>query len=424
MAVLEGKWGCAQCPTVGISGLLLKCPNCGDPRNQHLDPEEAPYLPTDAREITDQDELDYANSGPAWNCGKCGELNRGDHDTCSNCGAKRDHDDMVNPVYTYVDGIDAQNVHLDNPGAVVDDRTDAVLKSADKLQELETEPVTMPARTFSALSIPRRSVLSLRDAAYRGRRALSSRVRVSPAKAALTAAATVLSVGGGGAVYVNFVQTHDVTLQVTGLAWERQVEVEELRTLTKQDWDPPADARIQHSERAIHHYDTVLDHYETRPHQVGEQVQTGTRNESYACGSTTVDNGNGTFSTETEYCDRSVPVYTTEYHTEYSQEPVYRQDPVYRTLYTYEIDRWMTDTFVTAKGSSEPHWPEPRDLSSKQRVGDERRETYTVTLSDEDGRSFNREIDWSKWSVLDSGETIPGKENHQGSLRSVEWPTS
>lgn len=424
MAVLEGLWDCSQCRKIGIPGLQTVCPNCGDPRNQHLDPEEAPYLPTGAREITDPDELAYADSGPSWNCGKCGYLNRGDETVCSNCDQPKDHDDMVNPVYTYVEGKDAEGVVADDPSVVADDQTDTWLKSADKLQQLEEDPVAMPNRTFLLRALPRQGVLAIRDAARRSNSYVIEKYDVSLRPILVGLVALIVLVLGGGVTYVNFFQTKDVTLEVTGLSWERQVEVEAFRTLRKEGWDHPGDANVLSSERKIHHYNHVIDHYETRTRQVPVTVPAGSHTESYACGSTTVDNGNGTFSSQTTYCTRTVQDYRTEYRTESYQEPIYRDDPVYQTYFVYEIDRWVTDRFVRAGGETSPYWPVPDGLSAKQRVGDERKQSYEVVLVDEAGRSFQRDVAFETWTLLEEGEEVPGKENRRGSLRSVQWPTS
>lgn len=424
MAVLEGLWNCSQCLRKGIPG--LQACFCGHERNQTLYPEEALYLPPNAREITDPDELAYAASGPSWNCGTCGSLNRGDTTLCSkpDCGMPRGPDDMVNPVYTYVQGKDAEGVAVSDPKVKEDDWTDAVLQSADKLQELEEDPVAMPNRTFHLMALPRQGVHAVRDAARRSNTYVMERYEVSLKPILVGLVALFVLLVGGGVTYVNFFQTKDVTLEVTGLSWERKVEVEAFRTLTQEGWDYPGDARVLSSASKVHHYDRVLDHYEDRERKYDVSVPDGTHTESYPCGTKAVDNGNGTFSYDVTYCDRQVQDYRTETRTEKYKEPIYRDDPVYRTYYVYEIDRWVTDYFERAAGETRPYWPVPDDLSAKQRVGDERKQSYEVVLVDEAGRSFQRDVAFETWTLLEEGEEVPGKENRRGSLRSVQWPTS
>ena len=139
-------------------------------------------------------------------------------------------------------------------------------------------------------------------------------------------------------------------------------------------------------------------------------------------------NGNGFFSTETTYCDRTVIDYTTVYRTEYRTEPVYRQDPVYRTKYVYQIDLWVTDRFDSSSGESDqagvmPIWPITTENGNKERVGDEQHETYEVDLSDAEGRSFTKSLDYDQWSLLSEGEIVTGEQTRRGALRSVNWPS-
>ena len=423
MATLEGKWDCKQCRTIGIAGLTTRCPNCGDARNEHLDPEEAPYLPADARVITSESELAVAASGPGWSCGKCGNYNQGDSEKCSNCSDPRNHDDRVNAVYTYVEGIDAAGQTISAPGQIETDWVDTTLQSADKLQQLEDGPVVSPARTFALSALPRIGALAVRDKLRASSQVSKSRIGIGVTPLLGVVAAVVMIIGGY-AGYANFIKASEVVLTVDALEWERQVEIEEFRTLTQEDWTYPGDARVQRSFQAVHHYDRVLDHYEDRTRQVPETKQTGTRPESYACGSTTVNNGNGTFSSRTTYCTRSVPVYTTTYRTEHYKEPIYKQVPVYKTKYVFEIDRWVTDRFIRASAEAKPFWPQPVGLTGKQRVGNERKESYEVTLVDPQGREFDREVDLTTWSYLSEGETVPAMQTRRGSVRSVTWPTS
>lgn len=446
MSTLEGKWDCAQCLTRGISGLKTSCPNCNDPHNEHLDPSEEWYLPDDAQELTSPDELEYANSGPLWNCGYCGQPNRGDEAHCGECKKPRDADDFVSAIRTYVAGVDAEGVTLSNTAELKQDWVDATLQRADVLQVLEQEPVTMPPRTLPDSELPTHgspwpqysqkgnsgkddnlsgsadplkwNLATLRDRFNANRRP------------ALIVAALIIVLGlfgtGGAALYDNYIATHTVDVTVRSLSWERQVEVEELRTLTQEDWTYPGDARVLSSRREIRSYRQVLDHYETRTRQVSEQKQTGTRTERYACGSTRVSNGNGTFTERTTYCNRSVPVYTTVYRTETYQVPIYRNEPVYDTKYRYQIDRWVTDHWDTANSSTHgqaPIWPGATIRGPKQRVGNERHETYGAVLADAQERTFAKSFsDMSIWSKLTPGMVLKGEQTRTGDLREVHWP--
>lgn len=439
MAILEGAWDCSQCRAVAIPGGLTNCPHCNDPRNTIIDPEESPYLPTNARVVTDSDKLADANTGPEWNCGDCGQANRGNATVCSSCNQPKSADDTVAGVYTYVSGVEADGEALSDPRAIEDDWVNTVLTAADPLQEIAEGPVAMPAHTFASDALPDegsdiKQLFATDDRSHDTRRNTPSfaRLRSFPmptlAKAAAAAVLVVAAIFTGFFVHGEFFATYSAPLTVQNLTWERQVEVEAYRTLTEEDWSYPSDARVLGSRQAIHHYNQVLDHYDKKSREVPERVQSGSHSESYACGSRTVNRGNGYFEQQTTYCTRSVPDYTTRYRTEYYDEPVYRQVPIYQTKYTYEIDRWVTDRFEVASGESTddgvwPVWPEPKIADAKLRVGDERRERYEVALADASGRQFTQQLDLGTWDNLSEGETVAGHQTKHGDLRGVDWPS-
>jgi hypothetical protein len=110
------------------------------------------------------------------------------------------------------------------------------------------------------------------------------------------------------------------------------------------------------------------------------------------------------------------------------------QEPVYDTWYTYQVDRWVTDRWVTASDttSTKLMWPEPTDLSDadqpgdqigEERVGDEYSESYTIVYTDAKGvnRSEQSEDD-ELWRMLEKGEAIPARYyERNGELSSVDW---
>lgn len=432
MAILEGLWDCAQCRKTGISGLLLTCPLCGDPRNLQVDPTEEPYLPENARVITDTSGQEFSDSGATWNCGNCGHLNLGTHTDCVNCDQPRNGDDFVSPTQSYVEGVDADGVALSDREDLEDDRVDAVLQSADVLQVLENEPVKMPHRTLHSDSVRRSSAAPYTHVDE------SDDVRPTPTiiagsgdrsgllrlGAVLVVVVLVLVglVAGGRSFYVNYIATHTVELTVQNLSWERQVEVEAYRTLLFEDWDVPSDGRTIGSRQEIRSYKQVLDHYKEWDETVYDSKKTGTKEVEYVCGSTTVNKGNGTFEKVDKKCKKNEDVYTKVPRKVHHKDAVYRDDPVYDTKYTYEVDRWVTDRFDSASGTTGPYWPEPHLNGSKQRVGDERRAAYMAKLTDAEARSFDRTTSEASWSRLQIGTVLQGEENRKGMLISVQWP--
>jgi hypothetical protein len=255
MPILEGRWDCSQCRTKGILGRELNCTECGDPRNPLLDPEEKPYLPDDAEIVVDDLSVQLAKSGPNWNCGNCGEANIGTNRYCRICEQPLDTNDDVHAEHTYVSGVDVEKYAvISDPGSIDDDRVDAVLQQADKLQPLADGPVRMPNRTLHASSLPRRSAYALRRAAAQSTRAWPPSLTSSSQMRNIVIAATVLVFAFVCAVttYLTLFKTTEVELTVQSLSWERQVEVEAYRTLTLQDWSLPSDARVVSSERTSH----------------------------------------------------------------------------------------------------------------------------------------------------------------------------
>jgi hypothetical protein len=190
--------------------------------------------------------------------------------------------------------------------------------------------------------------------------------------------------------------TTERAVTVEGFSWERTVDIEEYRTLTEEDWSVPSGGRIINESREIHHYDDVLEGYETRTREVSERVQVGT--ETYTCGRTSQGNG--------YYRDRECtrPRYENRTRTETYEEPVYRQEPVYRTRYTYEIDRWEPDrTAEAADDDHDPHWPD-FTLDDKEREAG-RDETYVVHTTDSKDRDYDIEVQEDVWMELDEGDT-------------------
>ena len=86
-----GRWDCTRCSRRDISGEEQRCPECGDPREQHeLDamrpPDEAAFA---TQAIATPESLATALAGADWSCGFCGSNNRAGGETCHSCGGAR-----------------------------------------------------------------------------------------------------------------------------------------------------------------------------------------------------------------------------------------------------------------------------------------------------------------------------------------------
>jgi hypothetical protein len=200
------------------------------------------------------------------------------------------------------------------------------------------------------------------------------------------------------------------TLQVQRTQWMREHHIEQISTITEEDWSVPSGGRERSRFRAVHHYDKVLDHYETRTRQVQtgtRQVKTGTR-----------DLGNGFF----EDVYESEPIYGTETY----EEPIYRDEPRYATKYRYQIERWRPSRVDRAEGVRGPQWPNtnlatgvPPYNVGAERVGNTK-EIYTVTLWDKQRqKSHAMDVTQADWNRYDVGGNVTAHMSRWGSIREI-----
>ena len=204
-----------------------------------------------------------------------------------------------------------------------------------------------------------------------------------------------------------------VTATVAAKTWDRTLEVQAYRTVRESDWSVPSEGRAVRSYQAVRSHRRELDYYEERSRQRSEKIQTGTR--TYTCGSR--DRGNGYF--EDIICTE--PEYRTEYRTETYQEPVYRQVPIYGTRHDYDIERWVRDTVLAARGEadepSEPddaRWPDAR-LHERQREG-ARVEKYLLRFRDGDGDTYQREVTAAEFDRVAVGAPVRIRVSRGGSV--------
>ncbi|MBR6486781.1 MAG: hypothetical protein IKT17_08850 [Lachnospiraceae bacterium] len=183
---------------------------------------------------------------------------------------------------------------------------------------------------------------------------------------------------------------------VTDKEWSRAIDIEKYETVSESDWSVPDGGRVTDEKSEIHHYDDVLDHYETVTVEKSRQVQDG-----YDTHVEYDDNGDGTF-TEREV---QTPRYKTEYYTEEEEQPVYEKVPRYQTKYYYDIDKWVPDrTLETSGGADTPYWDDTV-LSENEREG-ERRAEYKVTFTTNKDKTFTAAVDEGLWNSLDINDNV------------------
>ena len=344
--LVMGYWDCPVCGNKGIRGDVANCPSCGRARGDvkfyMKNVEEGASREENDRadiEYLTEEQAKYVSKNPDWYCSFCNSLNSDNAQFCGNCGATREDSEA-----NYFDRLKK--------------------KQEEEAAELAAQPQ------------------------------VSSRPQKSSRKPLVILAVILLAIVAVF-VWMNGNKTAG-DLQVTALNWTRTINIEQNRQYSESAWELPSGAELTETKREIHHYDSVLDHYESRQVQRSRQVI-----DHYETYYTYEDNGNGTF-TEVSH---QRPVYTTEYYTETVQEPVYVQVPRYADKYYYTIWRWKPERDVTASGTDHnTEWPVP-DLAENEREG-QRSEEYRFSVEHtekkEAGATYRlAESDWMKINVGD-----------------------
>lgn len=378
MADYVGRWDCPNCKSV-VWGILNHCPQCGAACTGKY------YLPEGERPTTAAEVLKIIQSGPSWQCEHCSSTNYGHAGFCVDCGAEKGKSQSY--------------------WVIEYDTNDTPRSSAEAGDPFSHSPAasvyapTPPPRAYDGTS-------------YQSAGTSFSRPSISRLKTPALIAAGVLGLIAIVAILVLLFKPYDVGATADRFEWSRTIYIDQYRTVREGDWTVPLSGRQVATEQRVHHYVTVLDHYETRSRQVASG------SESYSCG--TVSNGNGTFSDRT--CSR--PTYRTEYY----QEPVYRQDPVYATWYICDIDRWVPSRTVDTAGQSRtsptPHWGELLLNCSGQPVlgcewENSRTERYSVIFTWKDGeeqKEYRLQEEREDWDAYDSGKSYTLTLNRMGML--------
>lgn len=339
MAIQVGRWDCSFCGHKGNLGPEQHCSTCGKPRGNNVQF----YLPDDAETVTDTAEIARAKSGSDWVCDYCGASNIHDAQNCHACGNIKNQADQ------------SLTSKIHNLGEV-------------------------PTNGNKAKPVPQSNVSPQRSPKKH--------------KGLVITGIIILLIF----IFYQLGKPKVVDLTVFGHEWQRTIDIENYRLVEREDWFVPADGRVVNSYRAIHRYDRVLDHYETKTRTV--RVQVG--EERYKSGKR--DLGNGYF--EDVYSTR--PIYKEK--TEEYQEPIYRNVPVYDNKYVYQIKAWVTDHTAVAKGKDKnPYWPKGATTSQIWRDGT-KNESYVLKVNDKEHQKYAVSIDYKDWQRLNDGDRIKAKK--------------
>ena len=354
--IVEGRWKCPYCKTEEILGRYQSCPNCGRQRDKDF----KPTLPKNIKDNYVSDEnAKKLNKNPDWLCSYCQSYNSANYDTCTCCGASKIESDK-----NYFDIQKTKEINNDS-------KTSTTMSFGNESFDTEhdTKKNTSPKLKSNFLSFVSSSIF----------------------KSIILGLVIVLFTTG----IIALVKPKEVTMSVTEVSWNRTIDVEKYQTVEESNWSLPQNARLLYSTKELHHYDTVLDHYETKSRKVSKERITG-----YNTYYTYNDLGNGYFEEE----KHSEPIYETYYETEYYEEPVYREDPVYQTKYYYEIDKWLYERSVKTSGKDKsPYWgnlnlaSDERESSKSQRyqitgIVNDKKKTYLISFDD--------------WNKIDVGKDV------------------
>ena len=358
MTVREGRWDCQYCGTTGILGRHKVCSNCARSRPAGT----KFYLADDAETVESASLKEQASLGPDWICEFCSSSNPANLDVCRHCSAPRESVSPQQQVQEFAPGEAPRSGDMTIPDPHAKYR----------------EPAPEPKKTRPRWLLPAVGLFILFACLFGGLMLFSS---------------DGLEVG------------------VEQISWERSVVVEELQSVTEEDWELPDGARLISQREEVRHYEQVVVGYETKEREVSEEVQVGER--TYVCGER--DLGNGFF----EDIECTEPVYETQVRSETYEDPIYEQVPVYATQYEYEIERWVATRTARAAGSDhQPFWPE-LDLGPDEREG-ERQETYHIIFSDGDGEQYEMTFPFEEWLTFESQGRYTLKVNGLGQAIGVE----
>ncbi|MBR6187031.1 MAG: zinc ribbon domain-containing protein [Clostridia bacterium] len=345
--LVMGYWDCPYCQYQGISGDQGKCPQCGRPRGDvkfymkgYAEGQTREENERGDIEYLDEEKAKYVNRNPDWYCSYCNTLNSDNAEKCSNCGATR---------------ADSEANYFDQ------------LKKRQQQQQQSAQAQQAQQR-----------------APEKGG---SKKWLIFLAVAAIAIFGIVKFMSGN---------TTQGDLKVTRIEWARSINIEQNIQYSESGWTLPAGAELTAQKEEVHHYDTVLDHYQNVQVERSREVL-----DHYETYYTYKDMGNGYF----EEVANERPIYKTEYYTETVQQPVYRQVPRYQTKYYYTIWRWTPARDVKATGDDHnAQWPEVT-LRENEREG-QRTEAYAFQVVNEKKNTTAAyqlsEADWRNIKVGDN----------------------
>ena len=419
--IVKGYWDCNYCGASGIDGLTRTCPNCGKSRDK------------DTRFYMKKGHVEYVkpvnNNKPDWICKYCEQLNPASTNTCISCGASRDEENLdyfenhikkngkqdftisAEQVKNSRNGEKMYAIHEGNKTSKYEDLHDSkpassMLQKEDTLDSKTTNHLNEKYSSIKTKSVelPTKNKKNKKNKKSKKHK---NKFWTNPDFWKIFSLILVLLLAIGGLVYLLIPKVEDYTIAQT--SWKYEIQIERYQTVDESDWFLPAGGRLKYTREEIHHYEQVLDHYDTEIVNVPHTIIKGYKDET-----TYSDNGNGTFTEHTE----SVPVYGTEYTKEKRSVPVYRDEPVYRTKYYYEIDKWLYErSVITSENDKTPYWGEV-SLGSDERISNRITKYFADCINKkEETKTFS--FSYDDWQVLEIGTVYKLRTNLFGSAEIV-----
>jgi hypothetical protein len=165
---------------------------------------------------------------------------------------------------------------------------------------------------------------------------------------------------------IAFFWKKELSLELQGYAWERNLAIETFRAVTNSAWCDSLPTGAYNISRS-------------RQQRSTQQIPDGE-----SCTLRRVDQGDGSYREQQE-CT-----------------PTYRTEPVYDEFCHYSHNRWVTDRTLTATGTDQnPHWPKVELSRSGTCLGCEREgartEVYYLYFVDGDGKNHKCDVPPTLW---------------------------
>lgn len=233
--IVVGRWDCSYCGTKGIRGSERECPNCGRPRG-----EDVKFYVDDPKDYVPEDEATQISKEPDWMCEFCGSYNSAKLTKCMSCGAERGKSK------DYFQVQEANREKESGKAETTENDFEQNHEKEEKYQHFESQQEDYSQHDFSSYNL--------------------ANIFLNKKVIAIVLAVLLSIIG------VIFLFTpKEVNMQITDFSWSRSISIEQNRTFHESDWSVPAGGRVTSQQMEFHHYQSVLDHYETRTREVARE---------------------------------------------------------------------------------------------------------------------------------------------------------